>query len=389
MNFSSRFRWGFESNRLTRTLEEKRRQGAEILDLTVSNPTQVGLTYPPNVVQAFADERLLRYNPSPLGAREARVAVARYYAARGISVEPERILLTASTSEAYSYLFKLLSDPGDHVLVPHPSYPLFEFLANMESVEVRPYPLVYEGTWSIDLAALTAALTSRTRAIILVNPNNPTGSYLKRGEFEQLSDLCAAHQIVLISDEVFSDYAFRDDSERVRSLADATNGLVFSMGGLSKAAGLPQMKLGWMVIAGAEDQRQKALERLEWIADTYLSVGTPVQCAASGLLEVGESVQQQIRERTRENLGFVREVFQATPATVLDVEGGWSAILRVPSVRSEEEWVLQLLTNHNLLVQPGFFYDFASEAFLVVSLLPALETFRQGISRIRAFLECA
>jgi hypothetical protein len=248
---------------------------------------------------------------------------------------------------------------------------------------------VFHGKWSIDVAALAAAIDSRTRAIVLVNPNNPTGSYLKRAEFEQLSKHCTAHQIALISDEVFADYAFRADPERVRSLADATDGLIFSMGGLSKAAGLPQMKLGWMVIAGAREERRKALERLEWIADTYLSVGTPVQCAAARLLEAGESVQKQIRERTRENLGFVREVFESTSATVLDVEGGWSAVLQVPRVRTEEDWVLQFLIDYNVLIQPGFFYDFASEAFLVVSLLTPPDTFRQGVDRIRMVLECA
>jgi aspartate/methionine/tyrosine aminotransferase len=389
VTFSSRFHWGFEANRLTRILEQKRRDDAPIVDLTGSNPTLVGFAYPRDIVQAFADERLLRYDPASLGTREAREAVARYYARRGIGVEPERILLTASTSEAYSYLFKLLTDPGDHVLVPRPSYPLFEFLANMESIEARPYPLVYQGRWSIDLDALAAAITPRTRAIILVNPNSPTGSYLKRAEFDELSKLCTAHRIALISDEVFADYPFRTDSERVRSLADATGGLVFAMGGLSKAAGLPQMKLGWLVVAGTIEERRQALERLEWIADTYLSVGTPVQCAAARLLEAGESVQSQIRERTRENFGFVREVFESTSATVLDVEGGWSAVLQVPRVRTEEEWAVQLLTDYNVLVQPGYFYDFASEAFLVVSLLTPPDTFRQGIERHRTLLECA
>src|SRR5260370_13157417 len=216
----------------------------------------------------------------------------------------ERILLTASTSEAYAYLFKLLTDPGDEVLVPRPSYPLFEFLADMESVAVRQYPLLYRGGWSIDLHGVEAALTSRTRAIVLVNPNNPTGSYLKRGELRALTELCAQRDVALISDEVFADYALADDADRVATLAGVAGGLAFSMSGLSNVAGLPQMKLGWMVVNGPAALRAEAWEKLEWIADTYLSVSAPVQCAATRLLAAGDTVQQQIRRRTAENLAF-------------------------------------------------------------------------------------
>jgi len=387
--FSSRFRWSFEPNRLSRALEEKRRRGESILDLTQSNPTQAGLAYPNEILEAFADERLLRYEPTPAGLREAREAVARYYERRGIAVQPDRILLTASTSEGYAYLFKLLTDPGDHVLIPHPSYPLFEFLAAMESIEVRPYPLVYHGGWSMDLDALSMAITPKTRAIVLVNPNNPTGSYLKRHELQELLRLCAAHQLALISDEVFSDYAFGPDLERVATLAGVTQGLAFSMGGLSKAAGLPQMKLGWIVSAGEEQMRRRALERLEWIADTYLSVGTPVQAAAARLLGAGESLQEQIRLRACGNLRQLRESMEGSSATVLAVEGGWYAILQMPRVRSEEDWTLELLERWNVLVQPGFFYDFDSEAFLVLSLLTAEAPFAHGLNRLRELLNCA
>ena len=257
--FSSRFHWDFRPNRLTQALEAMRCGGARILDLTESNPTRAGFEYPPEIVRAFEDPRMLVYEPSPAGAAEAREAVAAYYAARGQRVEPERILLTASTSEAYAYLFKLLADPGDHVLVPRPSYPLFEFLANMESVEVRQYPLVYHGGWSIDLEALAAAVTERTRAVVLVNPNNPTGSYVKRAELEALSRLCAQRRIALISDEVFSDYALGEarTRERVATLVGVEECLAFSMSGLSKVAGLPQMKLGWMVASGPAKLRAK------------------------------------------------------------------------------------------------------------------------------------
>ena len=380
--FSSRFHWDSHTNRVTRALAARRRAGGRILDLTESNPTHAGLRYPPEVMAAFADPRLLRYDPAPAGTPEARAAVSAYYARRGHAVDPARILLTASTSEAYTYLFKLLCNPGDGVLVPRPSYPLFEYLAHMESVEVRPYPLVYHGGWSIDLEALAAAITPRTRAVVLVNPNNPTGSYLQRGELRELARLAAERGLALISDEVFSDYAFAAGPERAVTLAGVEDCLAFSMSGLSKAAGLPQMKLGWIVTAGPEALRREACERLEWIADTYLSVSTPVQCAAAALLEAGEEVQRQIRARTAGNLAFARGLVKDSSASILPVEGGWYITLQVPRVRSEEEWALELLEQEDVLVQPGFFYDFESEAYLVVSLLTEPETFREGMERI-------
>jgi alanine-synthesizing transaminase len=380
--FSARFQWDFQPNRVTRTLEARRHAGAAILDLTESNPTHAGLIYPPEIMAAFADLRMLRYDPAPAGMPAARQAVSAYYARRGVAVDPGRILLTASTSEAYAYLFKLLCDPGDSVLVPRPSYPLFEFLARMESIEVRTYPLAYHGGWSIDLDGLQSALTTRTRAVVLVNPNNPTGSYLKRGELEVLARM-ARPGLALISDEVFSDYPLSADSARVTTLAEVVDCLSFSMSGLSKVAGLPQMKLGWIIASGPERLRLDAQERLDWIADTYLSVGTPVQCAVAALLESGEGVQRQIRQRTAANLALARELLQGSAASVLSVEGGWYITLQVPSVRTEEEWVEELLENADVLVQPGFFYDFESEAFLVVSLLTAPEVFREGMTRLR------
>jgi len=385
--FSSRLHWDLRPNRIARLLEEKRRAAVPILDLTESNPTRAGFNYPPEILKAFDDERILRYDPQPAGTKDARQAVARYYARRGIAVEPERILLTASTSEAYSYLFKLLADPGDHVLVPRPSYPLFEFLAGMESVTVRPYPLLYCGGWAIDWEALEAELTDRTRAIILVNPNNPTGSYVKAEELERLVALSSERRIALVSDEVFSDYAFDSDTARVTTLSGLERGLAFSLSGLSKIAGLPQMKLGWIVVAGSPEARDRAWERLEWIADTYLSVGTPVQCAAERLFAGGESVQEQIRRRTRQNLEFVRQVVEGTGATALPVEGGWYLTLQVPGVHTEEEWIMELLERWNVLAQPGYFFDFASEAFLVVSLLTEAAIFREGVDRIRKCIE--
>jgi hypothetical protein len=387
--FSSRFHWDFRTNRLTQALEARRRDGARILDLTESNPTRAGLVYPPEIVRAFDDPRMLVYEPSPAGAAEAREAVASYYEARGERVETGRILLTASTSEAYAWLFKLLSDPGDHVLVPRPSYPLFEFLANLESVEVRQYPLTYHGGWAIDLDALAAAISERTRAVVLVNPNNPTGSYVKRAELQTLSRLCAQRRIALISDEVFSDYALGEapDAERVPTLVGVEECLTFSMSGLSKVAGLPQMKLGWMVTSGPAKLRAEAMEKLEWIADTYLSVSTPVACAAARLLAAGESVQRQIRERTAGNLAVARETLAGSAASILAVEGGWYITVQVPRIRSEEDWAVELLSQESVLTQPGFFYDFESEAFLIVSLLTMPEVFREGIARLRRAVE--
>ncbi|HEY9139697.1 MAG TPA: pyridoxal phosphate-dependent aminotransferase [Bryobacteraceae bacterium] len=380
--FSSRFHWDLQPNRLTGLLAAKRGRGTRILDLTQSNPTRAGIEYPEELRRVFDDPGVLRYDPAPAGSLAAREAVASYYRRRGHAVEPTRILLTASTSEGYSYLFKLLADPGDQVLVPRPSYPLFEYLAKMESLEVRQYPLEYHGGWAIDVDALVRAITTRTRAVVLVNPNNPTGSYIKRAELEALARIAAERGIALISDEVFSDYAFAPDAGRVTSLAGVEECAAFSLSGLSKIAGLPQMKLGWIVLAGPPRLRAEAMEKLEWIADTYLSVGTPVECAAARLLEYGTAVQRQIQQRTAANLAFARQALAGTALEILAVEGGWSITIRVPRVRTEEEWCLELLDRDNVLVQPGYFYDFEAEAFLVASLLTAPAEFQEGLARI-------
>jgi len=327
-------------------------------------PTAAGFDYPAEqILSAFADPRNLTYEPSAHGLLSAREA---------IGLHPERTLLTASTSEAYAYLFKLLTDPGDEVLVPRPSYPLFEFLATLESVSVVQYPLVYHEGWSIDIEALASLVTCRTRAIVLVNPNNPTGSYLKRGELADLVDICRRHGLAIISDEVFADYAFEPDPERVATVSNVEDVLTFSMSGLSKVCGLPQLKLGWIRANGPYSG--EAMERLELIADTFLSVSTPVQHALPQLLTAGKAVQNQIRSRTKANLALLPRH--------LHVEGGWYATVRVPRTRSEEEWVLHLLNDHNILVQPGYFYDFDSEAYLILSLLTPPNIFREAIPRL-------
>jgi hypothetical protein len=375
--FSARLKWGQKPNPLSILLEEKRRGLVPVLDLTESNPTRAGLVYrDAEILRALADPAALRYDPSPLGMPAARAAVSQYYAEWGLDVAPDRVLLTASTSEAYAYLFKLLCDPGDEVLVPRPSYPLFEYLAGLESVCVRQYPLRYDGVWHVDFDALERAMTPRTRAIVVVNPNNPTGSFLKREEAARLEGIAARHELAILSDEVFADYGFGHDPERMRSLAGNLGALTFSMSGLSKIAGLPQMKLGWIVAGGPD--HEPAMERLEWIADSYLSVSTPIQLALPQLLKL----RAPIRERTASNLAALRHRAAGSTVNVLNVEGGWYAVLQVPRTRSEEEWVLALLRDRDVLVQPGFFYDFETEAFLLVSLLTPPDVFAAGIERV-------
>ena len=322
-------------------------------------------------------------DPTPNGLYSAREAVSRYYAGHGMEVSPSRILLTASTSEAYAYLFKLLASPGDEILTPRPSYPLFEYLAAMESVTVRQYPLRYDGAWHIDFAALETLTGPRTRALVVVNPNNPTGSFIKQDEAWRLEAFAAERGLAILSDEVFADYAFLEDPARVTTLAGACDALTFVMSGLSKVAGLPQMKLGWIVASGPG--HEAALRGLEWIADTFLSVSTPIQVALPRILSQSATVREQIRLRTQTNLAILHKAVRLnSPCQILNVEGGWYAIVRVPNTMSEEQRALELLAKDDVLVQPGFFYDFESEAFLVLSLLTPTETFTEGVRRILA-----
>jgi hypothetical protein len=374
--FSSRLNWDLRPNPLSALLEQKRAAGAPILDLTESNPTRAGLAYPrAEILAALANPGALQYDPSPRGVLSAREAVSNYYRQRGREVHPSRILLTASTSEAYGYLFKLLCDPGDDILTPRPSYPLFDYLAALESVRVRQYPLRYDGAWHVDFTALEAALTDRTRAIVVVNPNNPTGSFLKPDEADRLQTLAEARGIAILIDEVFSDYRFSGVPANMEARA-----LTFSMSGLSKIAGLPQMKLGWISASGPD--HAGALDRLELIADTYLSVATPVQLALPKLLALSEGIRDQIRTRAEANLARLRALTKGSACQVLGVEGGWYATLQVPRTRTEEQWALTLLADHGVLIQPGFFFDFEAEAFLLVSLLTPPEALEAGALRI-------
>lgn len=381
-------RTGFDltENRWSRAVAARRRAGAELVDLTLSNPTRAGLPYPPDLLAPLAEPAGLHYAPDPRGLRAAREAVAADYARRGHAVAPERILLTASTSEAYAFLFKVLCDPGDEVLVPRPSYPLFEYLAALEAVRPVPYALAYDGEWHVDLVTVRAALGPRSRALVAVNPNNPTGSFLKRDEHERLLALCAQTGIALVSDEVFADYGFGDDPRRVTAVVEDGPVLSFSLGGFSKSCGLPQAKLAWIAVAGPASPRAAALQRLELVSDTFLSVSTPVQAAARALLRGSAPVREAIRLRTARNLHAARRRLDGTAASVLACEGGWSAVVRVPGTLSEEERVLSLL-EAGVVVHPGYFFDFEREAYLVLSLLPAEPDFAAGLEAIAASVE--
>ncbi|HET7292642.1 MAG TPA: pyridoxal phosphate-dependent aminotransferase [Vicinamibacteria bacterium] len=381
---SSRTRWERAPNRLSLALDARRRRGEEVVDLTVSNPTEVGLQAPAEVLSLLGDAGGAAYAPDPRGLLPAREAVAADFARRGHSVAPDRLVLCSSTSEAYAWLFKLLADPGDNVLVPRPSYPLFEFLADLESISVRHYPLVYDGAWHVDLAAVEEAIRPRTRAIVLVNPNNPTGSFVSRTEAGRLLGLCARRGLSLVSDEVFADFGFAPDPSRVTSFADDGAALAFSLGGLSKSCGLPQLKLGWIAVSGPAEQRAEALARLEIVADTYLSVATPVQRALPGILARLPDLQAPIAARVRRNRGALDERLSGSPATLLASDGGWTAVVQVPATLTEEERVLRLLERDGVLVHPGFFFDFAREAYLVLSLLPRPADFDRGAARVLA-----
>src|SRR5688500_10909145 len=384
--FSKRTAWDRALNPLARAAAAARATGP-LLDLTETNPTAVGIGAPGGILDLLADPASTAYEPEAAGWPAARAAVAADYARRGAAVAPDDIILTASTSEAYAHLFKLLCDPGDAVLVPRPSYPLFQFLADLESTAIEHYPVTYDGTWHVRLSDVAAAATARTRAIVVVAPNNPTGAYMKKDEWADLSAFCAQRGIAVISDEVFADYPLRDDARRMSTLAVHGPALTLCLGGLSKSCALPQLMLGWIVAGGPEADRDEALARLELIADTFLSVATPVQRAAPAMLGRGTQLRAPIRKRTQENLATLRRALASSPASVLDVEGGWSAVIQVPTTRTEEEWALRLLQRERVLVHPGFFFDFAREAFLVVSILPMPEVFADAAARLRRTID--
>ena len=373
-------------NRVAQVLGARRDVGRGLVDLTVSNPTAVGLSYPPRLLDVLSDPGGLVYDPVPFGLSVGRDAVAGYLGSRGTTVRSDHVVLTASTSEAYSLLFKLLCDPGDRVLVPQPSYPLFEHLTRLESVVASPYSLEYHGRWRIDHNSLERAVESRTRAILLVNPNNPTGSYIAADDLATVRKLAAKRELAIISDEVFEAYALDPDRSAANAPpADASEVLTFKLGGLSKSALLPQLKLGWIRVDGPERLVRQALDRLEFICDSYLSVSVPVQLAAAAILEQTRPLVAQVCRRIRENHGALLDLACRQPSCqVLRVEGGWYAVLQVPATRSEETLVVELIEKDGVLVHPGYFFDFPHEAFLVVSLLPEPGQFASAMQRVLA-----
>jgi alanine-synthesizing transaminase len=368
-------------NRLTAAVAARRASGRPLLDLTASNPTAVGLAYPPALLAPLGHPRGLHYAPEPFGTAVARAAVAADYARRGVALHPSHVILTASTSEAYALLFKLLCDPGDRVLVPRPSYPLFEHLTTLESVTAVPYDLDEHAGWRIDVAAVAAAIDARTRAVLVVSPNNPTGSTIDAADLDALSTMAAARGIALIGDEVFADYPL-GQTPGVSVLSQA-RALAFGLGGLSKSVGLPQVKVGWIGVSGPAAVVADALDGLEIVSDTFLSVSTPAQLALPELLADGAAVRERIRGRIARNLEQLRAASATVAAVTLQSPpGGWSAVLQVPATQSEEALVVGLVADDGVLVHPGYFFDFPHEAFVVVSLLPDSAVFDPAVARL-------
>ena len=382
--FSSRLRQGGGRNQLAVALDRRRANGDPIVDLTLSNPTRAGLAYPRGMLAPLAQDRSLCYEPEPFGLFSARQAVSDDFARRGLAVPASRTVLTASTSEAYSLLFKLLCDPGDAVLAPRPSYPLVEHLTDLDGVSLEHYRLEFHGRWEIDLQDLRdKARSGRMRAIVMINPNNPTGSVVTDAELDAIASIARDYDLALISDEVFADYPI--SGANPASALRQEKALTFALGGLSKSAGLPQVKLGWIAVGGPAGVVGGALERLETICDAYLSVATPVQVAAADLLTAGAPVRAQIHERVRQNFAQLSAIASAHPAcAVLPVEAGWYAVVQVPAVASEDAIVLDLLERTGVLVHPGYFFDFEREAFLVVSLLPDPHVFASAAQALFA-----
>ena len=384
--FARRTNWNLATNRYTQAVEAHQKSGRTLLDLTASNPTTSALRYDENrLLDALRNPASLTYQPVAKGLPSAREAIAEYYRQVGVDVAPEQLLLTTSTSEAYTFCFRLLCESGDEVLVPTPSYPLFDFLAELQDVRLVPYELVYDHGWQIDFHSLEQRLTERTRAVIVVHPNNPTGSFVKPEEAAQLNTLSRDRELAIIADEVFLDY--RIGQQPSHSFAANDQCLTVTMSGLSKISGLPQMKVAWIAVSGPEEASREALARLEVIADTYLSMNAPIQHALPAMLAERRSIQQQLSARVETNLAELDHQLDSQKlVTRLEIEGGWYAILRVPAVRSDEELAIELIERCDVLVQPGHFYDFRSDGYLVVSLITPASTFCEGISRVLKYI---
>src|SRR6266403_3344540 len=380
--FAERTNWNLAGNRLSEALARHGASGKRLLDLTASNPTECGFEYDSEVIlAALRNPAALLYEPNPKGLESARLAVTEYYSARGARVAADDMVLTTSTSEAYSFVFRLLCNPGDELLIPAPSYPLFGFLADIQDVKLVRYPLVYDHGWQIDFHSLQQAVTPRTRGVIVVNPNNPTGHFVKENELAKLNDVCAAREMALIADEVFLDFAL--GGERAVTFAGNKGALTFAMSGLSKIAGLPQMKMAWVIASGPGELKRRALERLEVIADTFLSPNAPVQLATPAFLEQRGGFQKQLLARVRQNLEELDQQLNGQRnCSRLQVEGGWYVVLRVPATGSDEELALTLLETREVYVHPGHFFDFPTDGYLVLSLITGEDQIAEGVRRI-------
>jgi alanine-synthesizing transaminase len=386
--FSDRTAWSLEPNPLSEALTDRLSSGKPVIDLTESNPTKCGFYFEAEqILGALSDPAGLHYDPVPQGLLPARSTVVDYYRARNCTINVNDIFLTTSTSEAYSFLFRALCNPGDEVLIPQPGYPLFNFLADIQDVATIRYPLIYDYGWQIDFHALQRAITPHTRAIIVVNPNNPTGHFCKADDMHRLNQICLEGDLALIADEVFLDFSFGKDI--LPTFASNNKALTFTMSGLSKISGLPQMKVAWLIATGPEALKQQAIARLEMIADTYLSMNTPMQLALPVLLELlRDNFQQQCVERTRKNLAHLDKLVSTQRlCTRLNLEGGWYAILKVPLTGSDEELALELLNARGVYLHPGHFYDFPADGYLVVSLITPELPFAAGIEALFALID--
>ena len=380
MRFSVRTDWHTASNRLTEKVSAEKKLGHAIIDLTESNPTRCSFKYlAPDILRPLCDPANIFYEPDPRGLLEARKTVCAYYAQKGITVAPHQVFLTASTSEAYTFLFRLLCDPGDSLLAPEPSYPLFDYLSGLSDVGLVRYALNYGKGWRMDFSHLKNAAQENLKGVILVNPNNPTGNFIKPDELKALNAFCAASETAIISDEVFFDFAFGLESNKKISLAGNSDVLTFTLSGISKILGLPQMKLSWIVVSGPAALCQKALERLEIIADTHLSVNTPSQRALAAWMDRRQAIGHEISERLMINRDHLRKELKGHGnVEILECEGGWYLTIQVDTHMTDEALALELLEKRGVLVHPGYFYDFSEGAFLVMSLLPSRETFLEG-----------
>jgi alanine-synthesizing transaminase len=386
--FSKRTEWQLTPNRFAQAQADLRSAGVKIIDLSISNPTRTDFHFDVDtVLGSLASPEVMDYDPQPKGLLKAREAVAHYYrdAHEGYGVEPESVILTTSTSEAYSYIFRLLCNPGEELLVAKPSYPLFEFLGDLENVKLASYPLLYDHGWQIDFPSLYRAVNHHTRGVLVVHPNNPTGSYVKQNELANLNHFCKEYDLALIVDEVFLDYAH--DGATRNTFALNSDVLTFTLSGLSKISGLPQMKVAWAITSGPEERKREALARLEVIADTYLSMNAPLQWATPALLAQRKGFQPLLLDRVRTNLQELdHQLSHQKTCERLDVEGGWYVVLRVPATQSDEELSLDLLRKVAVLVHPGHFYDFPRDGYLVLSLITPTASFREGVSRILSLL---